>query len=364
MRILHVTASPVLGGLQRIMLTLVEGQLRNGVSAAVAVSPGGPFPEHLRSKALPCGEIPMERGLSLRSVLELRRFAERFEADVLHAHGARATLYSYLCSRGTKRALVSHVHLADPWRFDGSWASRLDRLVCSRVDRVVACSRQLRGLLVERQGLAEGRTECVPNGIQLEEFLAAGRPPAGTGPIFGTCARLEHQKGLTHLLEAFAALARIFPGSRLRIAGDGSLRGQLQALAKSLDIERCVEWLGHRSDVVAVMTALDVFVLPSLAEGLPLAVIEAMAAGVPVIATDIPGTSELIEHDQTGLLVHPGSSAALAEAMRMVAEDPRSARTRALAAREYVREHHDAHRMEEAVRALYARILAERTARA
>jgi glycosyltransferase involved in cell wall biosynthesis len=356
-RVLHVVTAPVLGGAQQLVCALAEDQIAHGLQVAAATSPGGPLAGLLRELGAQVLETPLDRGLRPRSLAALRRFAGPRRPQVLHAHGARATLYAVLASRGLRGvAVLSHVHLADPWRFDGGLRARLDRIVSGQADRIIACSEGLRQDLIERQGFPADRTVCIPNGIDLSRFEPALRRAPDGAIVVGTCVRLEPQKGVTHLIEAAALLAPRLPELRLAIAGDGSLREALQRQAADAGIAGRVEWLGHRRDVPQVLAGFDLFVLPSLAEGLPLAVIEAMAAGVPVIATAAPGTVELVRPGETGLLVPPASAPALADAILEAVQQPQAARLRSERALALVRQRHDAAAMCAAVRQVYAEL--------
>jgi glycosyltransferase involved in cell wall biosynthesis len=356
--VLHLVSAPVLGGAQQVLCTLVEDQLGHGLAVAAGTSPGGPLGPRLQKLGVPLLLTPLDRGLRPDAVLALRRFLGRTAAQILHAHGARATLYGCLATLGRRgAALVSHVHLADPWRFGRSARARLDRLASSRAARIVACSEQLRRLLVERQGLPASRTVCIPNGIDLGRFACGPKRVLDGRLVAGTCVRLEPQKGVAHLIEAVARLAGRLPELRLVVAGEGSLRPALERQAAEAGLAGRVDWLGFRPDVPQVLAGLDLFVLPSLAEGLPLSVIEAMAAGVPVIATDVPGSAELVQPGRTGRLVPPGSAEALAEAILDAAERPETSRLWAERARDLVRQRHSAEAMAAAVRRLYAELL-------
>ena len=174
----------------------------------------------------------------------------------------------------------------------------------------------------------ESKVRVVQNGIQLANF---GRPPDFalramlTGgidrPIVFTPARLHSQKGHMYLLEA----AALVPDALFVLAGDGPERDRLEAFARRLGIEGRVRFLGHRRDIPQLLASCDLFVLPSLYEGLPVTVLEAMAAGKPVVATDIGGTDEAVMHGATGLLVPPGSPVDLATAIRTLLSDQRLA---------------------------------------
>ena len=158
------------------------------------------------------------------------------------------------------------------------------------------------------------RCSLIANGIDTARFASAPAPPSGS-PRIGCVARLSPEKGIDRLLEAFAGVLRQVPYARLAIAGDGPARGQLEARAHELTLGGAVEFLGYREDVSPVLGSLDLFVLPSLTEGIPLALLEAMAAGLPVIATAVGGVPEVVEDGTSGMLVPPGDAAALERAM-------------------------------------------------
>jgi glycosyltransferase involved in cell wall biosynthesis len=179
----------------------------------------------------------------------------------------------------------------------------------------------------------------VRNGIRVPESVPTAKPALRAELVRGrpdyvvlTPARLHPQKGHATLL---AAAARV-PDATFVLAGDGPLRAELEEKARELGLAgRCV-FLGHRSDVADLLAAADLVVLPSLFEGLPVSVLEAMAARRPVVATAIGGTDEAISHELTGLLVAPSDAAALAAAIQRVQSDPALARRLAAAGRERV----------------------------
>jgi glycosyltransferase involved in cell wall biosynthesis len=170
-----------------------------------------------------------------------------------------------------------------------------------------------------------------------------------------TVARLDEQKGHCYLLEAAAQV----PEAQFVLAGDGPLRASLEAQARSLGVEDRVKFLGYRSDIADLLADCDVFVLPSLYEGLPLSILEAMSAGKPVIATHIGGTDEAVIAGETGLLVPPADSAALAAAIRSLLTDRPLAQRLATAGRARVAQEFSAAKMVQQVIAVYDELLAK-----
>ena len=151
-------------------------------------------------------------------------------------------------------------------------------------------------------------------GINVSDF-SVPRTAHG-GVVIGTACRLELIKGLNYLIEALAVLAPEFPDLRLEIAGDGSLRGDLEQNSRQLGVSGIVSFLGWREDLPSVMAGWDIFVLPSLDEGFGVAALEAMAAGLPVIASAVGGLCELVQNGETGWLVPPAAPAKLAQRVR------------------------------------------------
>jgi glycosyltransferase involved in cell wall biosynthesis len=197
-------------------------------------------------------------------------------------------------------------------------------------DAVVVESGRNRELALAAGLGSEKNIHAVPYGIDLEAFgrdrdAAAGRELLGlptSAPVIGTVGRLSPQKGHARLLRAVALLSRSHPDLTTVIVGEGEERHALKALVDDLGIGEQVHLLGRRDDVAAILAAFDVFVLPSEYEGLPFALLEAMAAGLPVIAYDVDGVSDAVEHQRTGLLVEPRSVDGLASALATLLDDP------------------------------------------
>jgi glycosyltransferase involved in cell wall biosynthesis len=227
------------------------------------------------------------------------------------------------------------------------------------VDRYIAVSRAVADGLETRFGVPATKVTVIPNAVDLRGIDDPGPTPPRDWPVTHDrpvvliLARLEHDKGIEYTIDAAAAL----PDVALVIAGTGTQRGSLEAHASAIGIADRVHFLGYRRDAASLLRCADVFVLPSLVEGLPLSVLEAMAAGVPVIATDIPGTREAVEHDVTGLLVPSRNSDALASAIGRVLTDVASTAARATQARARARRDFSTDIMVARVTELYVSLL-------
>lgn len=237
---------------------------------------------------------------------------------------------------------------------------RLQQLLSVAVDRYVTVSEYVAGGLREHFGLPERKIRVVRNGICVARFERPSSPAlreqlcAGAGRrVVLTVARLDPGKGHRYLLSAAAQV----PDALFVLAGEGPERAALEQQARQLGIEDRVVFLGQREDVPELLASCDLFVLPSLNEGLPLSILEAMAAGRPVLATDVGGVGETVVAGETALLVPPRDPEGLARAMRAVLDDPARARRLGAAGQARARQEFDASGMVARVERIYDEVL-------
>jgi glycosyltransferase involved in cell wall biosynthesis len=255
--------------------------------------------------------------------------------DLIHSHCQFGDVLALLLARplGAK-ALVRTVHNEREWPKRPLRRLLLTNLLYPLVYRLeIGISQQVADNLDRRlvARLLKRRSICLYNAIDLERFghraekvRAQKRQELGLpleAPVIGTIGRLTQQKGYDLLLEAMVVLLAEMPEARLLLVGDGELASDLKTLAGRLGIAGAVCFAGPRQDVESLLAAMDLFASSSLWEGLPTVILESMAAGVPVVATDVSGTRELVGDGVTGLLVPPGDAQALARAIRQVLRD-------------------------------------------
>jgi glycosyltransferase involved in cell wall biosynthesis len=194
------------------------------------------------------------------------------------------------------------------------------RLIAFGINRYIAVSQAVAGVLCQGFQIPCRKIRVVHNGVRI---AASNRAPCiRKYPVVLMTGRLSKEKGHEYLLQA----AALVPHLTVELAGEGPERPSLEAKARELGIEDRVSFLGYREDVADLLANCDVFVLPSLTEGLPVSVLEAMAASRPVIASEVGGNKEVVVHGETGLLVPPRDAAALADALRRTVCDPAVAR--------------------------------------
>jgi glycosyltransferase involved in cell wall biosynthesis len=308
----------------------------------------------------------VSRAAGLTRLADLAREIRRERPAIFHAH-----LTSPLsCKFGLVAARLAHVPavVATAQLFTDLPPSRWIRAQCAVIpviaDRFIAVSNDTAQSLQEAFRLPSRRVCIIRNAIPVVAFNrvphavpdASGRARlngASTRPVVLTAARLDDLKGHRYLLEAAAQV----PEALFVLAGEGSERNSLLAQAQALGIADRVLFLGYRWDIPELLASCDLFVLPSLKEGLSLAILEAMAAGRPVIATAVGGSAETVTHGETGLLVRPEDPTALAEAIRTLLRDESLARRLADAGRAYVNREHTLERMAQQVMDVYDEIL-------
>lgn len=287
----------------------------------------------------------------------------RWQPAVFHAH----LTWPLACKFGLMAAILARVPAIVATEqvfvdFKLDWSISLQqRLIAVGVGRYLPVSHDLAHRLQQRLHIPSRKMQVIYNGIPPETFnrpcnsSQTARVDQTSGrPIVLTVARLDKQKGHTFLLEA----AALVPEAQFVLVGDGPERGALESQAAALGLRDRVQFLGYQSAVPELLAGCDFFVLPSLYEGLPLSIMEAMAAGKPVIATAIGGTDEVIVPDDTGLLVPPANAPALATAIQTLLADSALARRLALAGQARVTTMFSAAQMARQVTQVYDDLLA------
>ena len=366
LRVLEVVASSRGGGAVHVrdLATNLDPE-RFRVTVAMPEDGGHVGRADFTSHGVAFEALPIASGFRLGALLALRRLA--MQADILHLHGARAALFGRLAaaslSKHRPRVLYTIHGFAAPHygRFRRTLLLGLERLLSRWTDTVIAVSASEREVFLTATGYPPGTVRIVWNGISLAPFQSlTGRKvlrqtsglPQGMALVITVC-RLYKPRDFTTLLRAFQGLSHRMD-VHLLIVGDGPYRPEVEALIKALGLEKRVTLLGFRRDVPALLGASDLFVLSTdLWEGLPLTILEAMAAGRPVVASRIGGIVEAVSEGETGLLVPPKDPVALEEAMYSLLSNPAKAAAMGQAGRERVARHFTLERMVQEIAVIY-----------
>ena len=349
--------------MERVVLHLAQGLPAQGYASEVVTLSGAPPDQMVEGITL--HELCKGRGLDISLARALAGLARQSGAELLHAHNTLSWLYAVMASIMARRPVVATLHGAN---YGGSARHRhLRRWLAGRSASVACVSRDALAAARDQDRIAPDKLRLVYNGIDLEPIREAREQRDSERVCLGleagdqvviSVGRLSREKDYATLLQAIALLAGQGAPVRLLLVGDGSERAGLEQRAAELGLGERVRFLGERGDVPQLLAAADAFALSSLSEGVSLAVLEAMAAGLPVAATEVGGNPEVVLPDETGLLVPPSDAPALASALADLARDPDRASRMGLAGAARVEEHFSLRAMTQAYAHLYALALA------
>lgn len=342
-QLLYITDAEGLGGAEAYLETLLTHADRRRYHVALALPPRAatqPLVERAQAAGVHVAPLDVVHrdGISPAGLIRSLRLLRQLRPAVVHfvLNGPRRCAEAVLGARllGIPRRLATFQLVTPIPQFHGlaAVARSLNRAAQFRTLHAgIAVSRGNARLLVEQYAFPAGRLHVIPNSVDLAAFAAS--PPGEelralwhvpkAAPLLGVIGRLSGQKGQRVLLAAMPRVWAQFPEAHVALVGQGELEAELRAEAARIDPRGRIHFAGQqpRERMPQVLAALDVFVLPSLYEGLPFAVVEAMAAGRPIVATAVDGTTEAISHGATGMLVPPGDAAALATALLNVLGD-------------------------------------------
>jgi glycosyltransferase involved in cell wall biosynthesis len=317
---MQVVLSLRVGGLERVVLDLVQNASAEFRLLICCLEEPGTWADEA-PRVVTLGKRP---GLDWRMFSKIARLARAEKVDAIHTHNSTAHLYGAV---GGKLAGVKVLH-TEHGKNVGEEARyhRLNRIAARFTDFTVAVSQKNAEIAVAHEGAKPSRLQVIPNGIRTDRFDASRH---SSRRCIGTVGRLVREKNYPLLLRAVAGMA----DTDLSLVGDGPLRDQLEHQAGPR-----VQFLGQRTDVAQLLAGFDVFVLSSNTEGMSIALLEAMAAGCPIVVTAVGGNTELIQHEATGLVVPPDDEAALRAAIERLLADRSLAARLGAAAREIARQ--------------------------
>ena len=332
MKILQISSASSFGGGERYLADLTNALVERGHELYVAVRPDSPIPRHLHLPPDRIVTLTLRNALDVRSAHALDRFVRRNGIEIVHAHMARDySLASYAARRNSKTKFVATRHVLFQ-------LSRLHRHTLARAVRIIAVSNAVARELRASGVVTEEQIVVIPNGIDVERFTRAravfdrvqflrsmGLPADCL--LVGSIGELRTLKRHDDFIRVAAIVASRFPQSHFVLAGIGEVRKQLEALVNELGLNKRFHFLGWLDDAEKLLCAMDVFVSASETESFGLAIVEAMAAGTPVVATATEGAREVIEDQSTGLLVPIGDVERIAGSVINLLSDPERRRT-------------------------------------
>ncbi len=328
MKILQLISSGGFYGAESVLLNLSVELQRAGHTCIVGVFENArnvntQIGDRAETAGLAVRRIPCRGRFDWQAVREIQKIIERDGIDLVHAHGYKADFYALFATRMAEAPVTATCH---NWLGESQSMrayARLDRYLLRFFDGVAAVSRSV----AEQIGHAgtRQRVRVIANGVPTHgggiESKFADQVRVGDRIVVGTVGRLSAEKGVSVLIEAAAKICPEFPQASFVVVGDGPLRSSLEARVRELGMTGRFLFAGERNDVDQIYRSFNVYVLPSFEEGMPMALLEAMAAGLPVVATKVGGVPDLVCDPSVGTLIEPGDPTALATGIRDLLSD-------------------------------------------
>jgi len=370
MKVFHIISSSGMYGAEAVILNLSRILRQQGHESRLAVFANSKNPNlQLHERALAEGMeshiIPCSGQLDFSAIAAIRDRMLQTKADIVHTHNFKADVYAYLALRRSHIPLVATCHNwidSDPVV---TLYGKIDRFLLRNFTCVVAVSDEITRRLM-KSGVRRENIRSARNGIDLRQFQAAtslAELKADGRPLAGLVGRLGHEKGVDLFIKAAAAVLKTLPGAHFVVIGEGPDRNALQHLIQELRIADSVTLLGRRDDMASVYASLDIMVSASRQEGLPMAILEGMASGLPLVATTVGEVPTAVNDQQTGILVPPGEPALLAGAILELLRDPAKRKQMGAAGRQRIEDEFSAERMTADYLQVYEEAAARTTAR-
>lgn len=336
-KVLEMIDKPFLGGGQVHLLSLARSLDQDRFEVFVSAKGGGPLEDEVKRAGLRFLPIPLSKKMSRKNVGDIRLVLQQNEIDILHTHGGVAGFFGRRAATKAGTPVIVHtLHGIHYLHYRNPLLKFLyilqERHFSRRTDAVIFVSDADIEMGKKHRLAPEGKRRLIKNGVDIRSLIHSeelGQKKEDlrvkfelSPPVIGTVARLHRQKGILYLLQAAKEIHGRHPEATIVVVGGGPLEESLRRQAAKLELGRNFLMLGERTDAREILSLFDIFVLPSLWEGLPLVLIEAAALGKPMIATDIDGVREVIRNGENGILVPPRDPAKLAESVIRLIEDP------------------------------------------
>jgi len=325
--ILHIISKLPVGGVENQLLLVLKKYNRNKLSPLVcSLSDKGAIGQEIENTGTEVLSLnKLKHTFDWTIVKDIHDLIKKRNIKIVRTHQYHANLYGRLAAIFAKApCIVASVH--NIYTRDKKFHRRIINKFLGRfTDKVVAVSETVKKDILKYDCLAEDKITVIYNGIDVNNFLNINgnltRSKLSISqevPVIGTIGRLTFQKGQKYLIEAVSIIKEKFPRIMLLMVGDGPMKEELQNYANTLGLNEHVIFTGSRRDVPALLAAIDIFVFPSFWEGLPSALIEAMASGKPIIASDIPPIREIVDSEKVGILVPPKNRNAVADSIELL----------------------------------------------
>lgn len=369
--ILHIYQNSKIGGVQQQILNLLKTYNREVFNPIFCcLGPKEEIGKEIEGIGIDC--IPLNRSrynrFSLGIVLDLHRLMKKKQIHIVRTHRYRSNFYGRIAAfLAGVPTIIASVH--DNYRTDKRPERRIiNRMLSHITDKIVAVSEEVKKDIIRYDKIEPSKVVVLPNGIDVERFNPKGNfadirkefSIKQGAIVVGFIGRIVPAKGLQYLIDSIPYVNEEFKNIKLLIIGEGSIVARLHEQAKEKKVYDSIIFTGRRRDIPDILSCIDVFVMPSIAEGLPNALLEAMAMGKPIVATEVGGIPEVMKNGVNGLLVPPRDPSALATAMKGLIGNDRLAAQMGDAARDLVLDKFSMRAIAQKWQTLYLSILKEK----
>ena len=367
-KVLYTLNYARVAGTERHLLHVLENLNKDKFNASVVCFSDGPLIDFLKKRGIDAWAIKRDSFFDLRAAKELYNLLKDKKFDLLHSHCghfsciiAKIAKVPYIIE--TRHGLYFNYDDLDKINF---FEYLVNKYKAKMLDLTLTVSKIDQDLLTEKFNVSHNKVKNIQNGIDVSVIgktsndMASIKKDLGIhnkDKIVGTVARFTEQKGLKYLIDSIQNVKKEIPNSKFVIVGDGELKNQLISMATRNGNQTDIVFTGYRNDAINLMSTFDVFVLPSLWEGMPYSILEAMALKIPVVATNVFGNKELIVDGKTGILVPPRNGEAIAEAIVVLLTDNKKAKEMGKEGYQRVKNSFSAKKMTEQIEQTYLELI-------
>ena len=354
-KIIHIITSLNIGGAEKLLLDLVKNLDKEIYEVKITtVVGGGILIREFEEAGIEVKIFKKKSRLGLEVIWKISRYLRKEKPQIVHTHLFGGDTWGRIAAILARVPLI--ISTEHNTNVDEGISKRLVKKFLSFFTaKIVAVSETVKAYSVLKDHISKKKIEVILNGVNLDKFLSISQKEFGDPPIIGIVGRLEEQKGHKYLFEALNLL-KVIPWT-LWIIGEGSRRAELERLAKNLDLRERVMFLGVRDNIPEILDKMDIFVLPSLWEGLSLALVEAAASAKPIVASKIGGIEEIVENEKTGLLIEPKNVKSLTDGLERILLGEEDALKMGCSARAYVKDNFDIKKMVKKYEEAYNKLL-------
>ena len=324
-KVLHLITEIEPGGAENLLLDLSEQISKERFDISIGYLKGkGTLAGRFKKLGTEVTFFNMRLRFDIFCLFKLAKFMKKNCFDIIHTHLIDADIFGFFAAKiAGIPVIVSTKHNTDEFRKKKTLPVLLDSFVANNSNQIIAISNAVRDFLKKYQNVRADKIEVIHNGVNVKKFNLKGNKQKvkidlNLNPkdiIIGTVARFDKQKGYKYLIEAIPEILESFSNTHFVFVGTGRLKAEMENKVIEMKIKNKVSFLGARDDIADILQGFDIFVLSSLWEGLGIVLLEAQAAGLPVVATEVDGIIEAVEKDKSGVLVSSGDPRALSQAI-------------------------------------------------